>query len=239
MVRGFQIANIECLIEAHKNGTPVKVLAKQANVSWDVLDSNFRRAGYDCTGKHPIPLCKGNCGKLVLTRGYEYCHDCQARLFRSGENDVSKRPEVRKKISDKLTGRVFTDEWKANLSKNHHLRGKLISGPIIDYLRSCSYYQTWVGKVLKRDNYTCQRCGKQNCRLDAHHYLKSFSQILYEFYCHYPQYNPKKDNSILISLTQSYFPFWDVSNGLTLCVSCHKKEHKHRREVELITPISQ
>lgn len=234
MARGYQIVDIECLIEAHKNGISVNTLAKQASVSRDVLDSNFRRVGYDCTGKHPVPFCKGECGCLVTTIGYEYCHDCQARLFRSGENDVSKRPEVRKKISDKLTGRVFTDEWKAKLSKNHHLRGKLISGPIIDYLRSCGYNQTWAKSVLERDNYTCRHCGKRDCKLDAHHYLKSFSQILYEFYQQYSQYDPIEDNSILISLTQSYLPFWDVDNGLTLCKSCHKKEHKHRREIVLV-----
>lgn len=44
------------------------------------------------------PLCKANCGRRVKTPGFEYCHTCAMRIKNSGENNASKRPEVRAKI---------------------------------------------------------------------------------------------------------------------------------------------
>ena len=102
MAIGFKIQDINKFINDHKNGSTIKSLYNKANVSREVLISNFRRFGYDCTGKHPVKLCKGNCGEFVLTIGYEYCHDCKERIFHSGKNNVSHRPEVRKKISEKF-----------------------------------------------------------------------------------------------------------------------------------------
>jgi len=62
----------------------------------------------------------------------------------------------------------------------------------------------WREKVLKRDNYTCQQCGKKArykeaspCRLVVHH-IKDKKV--------YPEYA------------------LNVKNGITLCPSCHKKE---------------
>ena len=53
--------------------------------------------------------------------------------------------------------------------------------------------------VLHRDNYTCQCCGKKNCRLDVHH-------IIFRS-------NGGTD---------------DENNLITLCKDCHKKVHKGR-----------
>ncbi len=50
-------------------------------------------------------------------------------------------------------------------------------------------------EVYKRDNFTCQHCGKTDCRLDAHHIIP---------------YRISFDNSI--------------ENLLTLCQTCHGKE---------------
>ena len=55
--------------------------------------------------------------------------------------------------------------------------------------------QKWRGEVLKRDNYTCQKCGKKEGRLEAHHI------------------KPVSEHPELI---------FEVSNGLTLCPRCHK-----------------
>jgi transposase-like protein len=59
-------------------------------------------------------------------------------------------------------------------------------------------YRTWRTQVFQRDNFTCQECGKHGGHLNAHH-IESFAK-----------------NEALR---------FDVSNGITLCVSCHKKEH--------------
>ena len=59
-------------------------------------------------------------------------------------------------------------------------------------------YKNWRTEVFKRDNYTCQCCGQEGYKLNAHH-IKSYSE------------NPELRT--------------DVDNGITLCQNCHKKFH--------------
>lgn len=62
-------------------------------------------------------------------------------------------------------------------------------------------YKKWRSEVFKRDNYTCQECGKNKCYITAHH-IKSFSK------------HPKLR--------------FEVSNGLTLCENCHEKTDNYK-----------
>lgn len=65
--------------------------------------------------------------------------------------------------------------------------------------RGTAEYQNWRKAVYKRDNYTCQSCGKKGTTLNAHHIKawKLFPKLRY-----------------------------DISNGVTLCEKCHKDYHK-------------
>ena len=54
----------------------------------------------------------------------------------------------------------------------------------------------WTKSILERDNYTCQECGRRGVKLQAHHIMS------------YVDY---------IDLR------WEISNGITLCIDCHKK----------------
>lgn len=66
----------------------------------------------------------------------------------------------------------------------------------ISRIRSSTKYKTWRKLVLKRDNYICQICGITGVKLHADH-IKKFA--------------------VFISLR------FDVNNGRTLCVYCHRK----------------
>lgn len=68
-------------------------------------------------------------------------------------------------------------------------------------IRKSVEYSKWRTAVFVRDEYTCQICGQVGGRLNAHH-IKLFSK--------YPKLRLK------------------VSNGLTLCESCHKEIHRKR-----------
>jgi len=126
--------------------------------------------------------------------------------------------ETKKKMSLSRKGqtRVFTDEWRKNLSLASRGKPKpWCSGenspnwkggitPINVMIRSSIPYLEWVRKVFQRDNYTCQKCGIRNgcgktVHLQAHH-IKSFAEYL-----------------------ELRF---DVNNGLTLCLDCHKDVHR-------------
>lgn len=65
--------------------------------------------------------------------------------------------------------------------------------------RRSAEYKAWRTSVYERDNYTCQLCGARGVKLNAHHK---------KAYAHYPELR------------------FDINNGITLCVSCHKKIHR-------------
>jgi len=66
-------------------------------------------------------------------------------------------------------------------------------------LRGRIEIKNWRWEVFKRDNFTCQHCGKTQTYLHAHH-IKEF--------VNYPKLRDI------------------VTNGITLCIHCHKIEHK-------------
>lgn len=68
--------------------------------------------------------------------------------------------------------------------------------------RHCGEYVKWRDNVFVRDNYTCQQCGNRGVELNAHH-IKEYAK--------YPALR------------------YDVDNGITLCVKCHKKIHKKEK----------
>lgn len=82
-------------------------------------------------------------------------------------------------------------------------------------------YKSWRTRVFQRDNYTCQDCGKTNCYIEVHH-IKKFSIVLFEFLNKYPKLSIREDKEKLIKLSEKYKPFWNTSNGQTLCEDCHK-----------------
>ena len=77
--------------------------------------------------------------------------------------------------------------------KSHFWRGGI--APLNKILRNSLEYKLWREKVFERDNYTCVICGKIGQELNADH-IKSFAE--------YPEYR------------------YDLDNGRTLCVPCHK-----------------
>lgn len=65
--------------------------------------------------------------------------------------------------------------------------------------RNSPQYREWRTNVFERDSYTCQQCGQVGGELNAHH-IKPFSEY--------------------VELR------FELSNGLTLCVPCHKEVHR-------------
>lgn len=68
-------------------------------------------------------------------------------------------------------------------------------------IRKTKAYKEWRLNVFTRDNYKCQECGQVGGELNAHH-IKHFS-------------------------THKKLRF-DLNNGITLCVECHRKVHRRK-----------
>lgn len=79
-------------------------------------------------------------------------------------------------------------------SKCHFWKGGI--SPINKRIRRSLEYLEWRESVFKRDNWTCQNCNARDGRELHPHHIKSFSK--------YPELR------------------FELSNGLTLCIGCHK-----------------
>lgn len=118
--------------------------------------------------------------------------------------------ETRKKLSDSHKGQVA---WNKGLSgylcgnKHYNWRGGI--SKINDLCRQIIEYKQWRSSIFERDNWTCQTCNKRGCYLEAHH-IKSISKII------------KENNIKNLSDAKKCNELWDVNNGVTLCLDCHK-----------------
>ena len=103
--------------------------------------------------------------------------------------------ETRMKMSKAQKGKRLgkPNTW-SNGKKSHWWKGGIT--PISFKIRSSLKYKTWRRNIFKRDDYTCQVCGKRGGTMHADH-IKSFAK--------YPKLR------------------FRLSNGRTLCVLCHKK----------------
>jgi hypothetical protein len=85
---------------------------------------------------------------------------------------------------------------------------------VAHYLRSTTEYEIWKNSCLKRDNYTCQKCGSRS-DIIVHHIEQLYSIV-------------QKYNNNLDDIVKS-IEFNDLKNGLSLCTECHQKEHPWMR----------
>jgi len=108
-------------------------------------------------------------------------------------------------------------------NKHHNWRGGIAELPSM--IRQLDEYKIWKKDVFKKNNYTCQDCGKYGGDLEAHH-IKPFVEIYQEFLNKYNQFSPIEDKETLVRLAITWQPFWEVSNGKTLCVDCHNLTKK-------------
>lgn len=102
-------------------------------------------------------------------------------------------------------GKKFPERRGEN---NPNWKGDLCVNPLRLRIRNLSHTKEWREIVFKRDNFTCQECGKRGGKLNADH-KKAFSLIC-------------KDNRIdSIDAAIKCAELWDTSNGRTLCRKCH------------------
>jgi hypothetical protein len=118
-------------------------------------------------------------------------------------------PEELIHINDELVSRSFLiirDQiiggWSRSYSKNgkmkYHWNWQGGITPINKSIRQSFQYKIWRNTVFERDSYQCQDCLEVGGILNAHH-IKHFAT--------HPELR------------------FEIDNGLTLCKSCHNKEH--------------
>lgn len=140
--------------------------------------------------------------------------------------------QIGKKISNKqlkafikmIRNKKITPEYRRKLSQSHKPENcpfwKDGRYPLVMLLRDTIQYTEWRDRVFKRDNYTCQKCGKSQVYLNAHHKI-ALSKLFDKFLKKYPKLSPRKDKYKLLKLAFKFRPFWFIRNGITYCIKCH------------------
>lgn len=160
-------------------------------------------------------------------------------LWMKGDLNISKRLDVRDKISKALTGVRLSESHKERLKAgwikrkksglgvhNSETREKMRKSakkgcesiswrggltPLYLQIRHDWRSNQWREGVFKRDNYQCVTGGKKHgSKLNADH-IKPFSVIVLE----------NKITSLEMAIKCK--ELWDIKNGRTLCVPCHKE----------------
>lgn len=147
---------------------------------------------------------KWRIGKSTVTKGRKFPERCGKNhpLYNGGAEIIcricQKKFNVcksREKIA-KVCSRECYKKWRKQYCKEKHWNWK---GGINTSYTWAKDWRELRNKILKRDNYKCQKCNKME-KLEIHHII------------HYELCKEHKD-----------------SNLITLCRNCHRKEHFKRR----------
>jgi len=124
--------------------------------------------------------------------------------FQNGDENIAKRPEVRKKISLAKKGKPHFNQrgenhgmWKKRIKNGGNYK--------INNERNDSAYQNWVKQVKKRDKGQC-RINNQDC----------------SGYCIVHHILPVRDYPELI---------YDINNGITLCQAHHPRKRAEEKRL--------
>jgi len=209
---------------------PFLIKCQQCNKEFKVADIHLkqgrkycsRKCYIDATGK--IVSCL-TCKKEIrhwasrIKKGQgKYCsRKCAYQGLPKSFRQTTLSITQKKKISDTLkkgysTGKIV--HWnlgKTFLQKENHPNWKGGITPVSSSVRNSIQYKDWRKSIFERDNYTCQLCNLYGGKLAVDHYPITFAEILH------------KNNISSIEDAILCDAFWDISNGRTLCLECHKK----------------
>lgn len=164
--------------------------------------------GRNLTEEHKIKIGLGNKDKIRTTETIEKL----VIAYLGNTHSI----DTRKKMS-------ITRKGKKHYWVTH------VGGDLYTLINSTLEHTCWKREVFKRDNFTCIICGSKH--LVAAHHVKQFALLYLEFLQQYSQFSPLEDIETLLRLAITYAPFWDISNGQTLCQECHRKTENYGRNI--------
>jgi hypothetical protein len=168
-------------------------------------------------GGKPTRICK-RCGKVFQRtddsrRGKgKYCSTkCYWESLTFGVSRFCKICGKKIWVRPSRPNHQYCSQWCAGRDKIGE-KSPLWNGmtPIVTSIRKLFEYRQWRSDILQRDNYICQECGIRGGNLEAHH-IKPFWKIIKE-----NNIKTKEEAMVCDEL-------WNLNNGITLCVKCHKR----------------
>lgn len=188
------------------------------------LSHKGKNIGRKFSEEHKKKLSVSHLGQVSYWKGKKNPNAFGGRNFfpKYGESNPSKRPEIKKILSELKRG-----------NKNPSWKGGITS------LRNCIWNlnesKKWRKNIFIRDGFKCIEC-QSGGHIEAHHKYR-FEYIYKEFLLAHSIYSPIEDIEVLLNLAKKYSPFWDIDNGETLCYKCHNKYRRKTNELELVEKI--
>ena len=173
---------------------------------------------------------KSKLGKTPWNKGKEATQEAKTRqsIAHKGQHS-SPETQFKKGVTPWNKGKIGVmaipwnkgRKWVEKSGKNHH-NWKGGCTALKERIRHLFEYNEWRSKVFKRDNWTCQCCGRRQSKknkviIEAHH-LKPFYKIIEE--------NKIKSIEHAIGCKE----LWDINNGQTLCIPCHEQTDSYKRK---------
>ena len=149
-----------------------------------------------------------NYGKRSSGIGQKFCESCMGLYEKNPES--SNALWLKQRFCSKscaLKGNIRTvgkntgeqnPSWKGGITSLNH------------GIRSSYPMSEWRKKVFSRDGYSCVLCGARGVDIHADH-IQAFSLLL------------KRHGIRSVEQALICKELWDIHNGRTLCVPCHKK----------------
>ena len=173
------------------------------------------------TPEHKKHLSEAGMGKTPWNKGMKMPESFGQKI-REIRTGTTTKTETRLKQSISMMGNTHTLGFHPTKETREKMRASAHKGPehhnwkdgitkIEKSIRRLPEYSEWVNSVFKRDNYICQDCKQRGGDLNAHH-IDEFSEII------------KRNNIKTIPEALQCQELWNVDNGITLCVKCHKKK---------------
>lgn len=178
---------------------------------------------------------KAVAASVLVRTGKKLSEEHKKKISESYDYNKNVTPEKCHKISESLRGRKLSLEHRLKISlvqkgkkkptrtkehiennakshrgeKSHWWKGGKTN--LSKQIKNLSLYKVWRETIFKRDNWTCVWCKVRGSVELAPDHIKPFSHIIH-------------DNNITnVDEAKGCLELWDISNGRTLCRSCHIK----------------
>lgn len=166
-------------------------------------------------------------GGIPTHTGHKMSDETKLKISRA--NKGKKRDdEFKKVVSLRFKGKkvLRTKEWNENQRKIQlAIVRRGASNPLWkggskmqEQIRKCYRYRQWRSDVFTRDDFTCT-CGQRGGDINADH-IKQFELIL------------RENNIKCIEDALICEELWNINNGRTLCLPCHKLTATYSKKIK-------
>ena len=150
--------------------------------------------------------------KAMTGRVFSLEHRQRISESKKGHSAVSEEGKRSRSIALKGKKKSLDFRLKISGAKNYRWKGGIT--PLRGQIRHCFEYCEWRKSILKRDDWTCQKCGLRGGDMEVDHYPKTFADIFH------------KNKIKSLKEAKDCEEFWNLNNGRTLHKKCHRPNIK-------------